>query len=122
MVEKEIYPSALSIGVPFELLGTMNPRKLAIYQKAFDLTMRRENAIAHRNGYYTISAMVFAIDHCFSKNPKSKYIEKPIGEDEILEAESREDRLYHERDNFMRRLEVMGANAKIAIAKKKGGG
>lgn len=122
MVEKEIFPSALSIGVPFELLWSMNPRKLDIYQKAFEMTMRRENAVAHRNGYYMMSAVSVAIEHCFSKNPKSEYIKSPIGEDEIMESETNEDRLSRERDNFMRRLEIMGANAGIAIAQKKGGG
>lgn len=121
-MEKEIFPSALAIGVPFELLGSMNPRKLDIYQKAFEMKMRRENAVAHRNGQYTISAMIFAIDHCFNKNPQSKYLEKPIGEDEYIESETNEDRLSRERNNFMRRLEIMGANAGIAIATKKGGG
>lgn len=122
MMEKEIFPSALSIGVPYELLGTMNPRKLSIFQKAFEMNMRRENAVAHRNGIYMMSAVSVAIEHCFSKNPKGKYLESPIGEDEYLESETNEERLSKERNNFMRRLEIMGANAGIAIANKKGGG
>lgn len=51
------------------------------YDKAYELKLRDKDAMMHVwFGEYGISALMVSIEHCLAKNPKSKYVDKPLYE------------------------------------------
>lgn len=112
-------PFALSIGVPYETFMHLVPNELRAYYKAYKQKqkMRDEEAWMWW-GNYGISALIFAIDHCFSKNPKSEYIKKPIMFDmDKKEKGMSEEELQRQRELFVAKLQVMQTNFELS---KKG--
>lgn len=68
-------------------------------------------------GNYGISAMIFAIEHCFSKNPKSQYIDNPVSEGtekEPVKQMTEEERIQAERNRQYMILKVMQANFELS--------
>ena len=55
------------------------PNELEAYDKAHKKQIMEQDYLQYLWwGNYGISALTVAIEHCFSKNAKSEYIEKPI--------------------------------------------
>lgn len=79
-IENDWLPFSLGIGVPYELFGKLNPRRIMPFEKAFSEKRKQEqhenleylNVGAWFNGLYVTRA----IATCFSKN--DKYPENPI--------------------------------------------
>lgn len=96
----------------------MNPRII----KAISLGYREKQKLRDREmwswfGNYGISAMVFAIEHCFSKNPKSQYIDIPVSESaekEPTKQMTEEERIQAERNRQYMILKVMQANFELS--------
>ena len=86
-IENDWLPFCLGIGVPYELFGKLNPRRIVPFEKAYSEKAKREqrekteflNLSSWLNGIY----MTRAIAACFSKD--EKYPEKPIdlGNDKV---------------------------------------
>lgn len=72
-----------------------NPRIISVWEKAFKMARRRENALIHTwVGNYGISALTVAIDHCFNgRKAKSEYIKEPIELFEKTEEEKETEQL-----------------------------
>ena len=68
-------------------------------------------------GNYGISALCFAIDHCFSKKAKSKYINEPIMSKACENDGLTEEKLQKQRELFVAKLQVMQTNFELS---KKG--
>lgn len=65
-----------------------NPRIIAVWEKAYKEKVNSINDIIHNIvGNYGISALIYSIEHCFAKNPKYSYVEKPIKLFELTEEE-----------------------------------
>lgn len=63
------------------------PADLEPYEKAHNMQLREQDTFAHAIcGKYVLSSLTVAIEHIFSKNAKTKYVDKPI----LQEAEDRE--------------------------------
>ena len=74
---------AFSIGISIEEFKHLNPTKLGYCLKGYAIQERRKDAqVWAWLGNYGLSAVSTAIEHNFSKHPKSKYIEKPMLQDE----------------------------------------
>lgn len=79
-IENDWLPYSLRIGVPYELFGKLNPKRIKPFEKAYMENSKQEqrerleylNVGAWLNGIYVAKA----IASCFSKN--EKYPEKPI--------------------------------------------
>lgn len=68
-------------------------------------------------GNYGISAIVFAIEHCFSQKPKSQYIENPVTDGTKNESEKKlteEEKMQMERERQYMILKVMKANFELS--------
>lgn len=106
------------MGVTWEQFWQMNPRII----KAISLGYREKQKMRDREmwswfGSYGISAMVFAIEHCFSKNPKLQYIENPITEgakSEPVKELTEEEKIQMERERQYMILKVMQANFELS--------
>ena len=73
-------PIALCIGIPYETFMHLVPNQLRAYYKAYKMEQKKRDEEAWMWwGNYGISAMIVAIDRCFSgKKAKSEYIRNPI--------------------------------------------
>lgn len=72
-------PDALAIGVPYNLFFHLTPIKLKAFYKAFKIKIENRDAEMWRNGQYTLSATLTAIDHCLNgKKAKTEYIKEPL--------------------------------------------
>lgn len=63
-------------------------------------------------GKYGISALIFAIEHCFAKNPRSEYEKEPILSKIQTDGELTEEQKQRELDAFIRQNERMRSNWK----------
>lgn len=69
-------------------------------------------------GKYGLSAVGVAVEHCLAKNPKSKYVDKPIWDEiskkqEINAPMTEEDKIKQTEALFMK-LRIMGANFNLS--------
>lgn len=71
-LEDEVLPSALALGVSYELFWSLNPRKLNVFAKAHNIKQREIDF----NNWYLGQYIMSAIACCFDK--KSKYPPKPL--------------------------------------------
>lgn len=66
-------------GLTVEDIDSSCPSDLEPYAEAYRLEMvERDNYIYSVFGNYAISAVAFAIEHNFAKNPKSEYMKNPM--------------------------------------------
>ena len=91
----------MTIGVPYQVFFKLIPNDLKSFYSSYKQKQRIEDEKVWKwFGSYGISALEFAIDHCFNgKDAKTKYIDKPLSEmefendglteDEIQEKELR---------------------------------
>lgn len=66
-------------GIDARYINESCPAELKPYEKAYAMKIKNSDSLAHAwVGSYGISALIFAIDHCFNKKAKSKYIKNPF--------------------------------------------
>lgn len=93
------------------------PKELEPYDEAHNLKLIEEDYLSHMWwGTYGLSALGYAISHCFSKNSTAKYIEKPIMSDYVnqktVEKELTEEEKRRKTEQLFMQLKIMGANHK----------
>ena len=66
-------------GLSIEDIDYSSPADMEAYAKAYQLEEKHKDELVYAwCGNYMISALTVAIDHCFSKKAKSKYMKEPI--------------------------------------------
>ena len=72
-------PHYLSLGVTKNEFFHSTPKILGAYDKAFEKKIVYRDAEMWRNGQYTMSAVLVAVEHCLSgKKAKSEYVKEPL--------------------------------------------
>lgn len=67
------------MGVTWQEFWGMNPHIINCLQKGYEERIKQEDYLQYIWwGKYGISALVFAIEHNFAKNPRSEYEKEPI--------------------------------------------
>lgn len=117
MFENEWFPYANAMGVTWEAFWGMNPHIIKVIYGGYKERQKvRDREMWSWFGSYGISAMVFAIDHCFSKMPKTNYLENPVMEkisEEPTKALTEEERIQAERNRQYMILKVMQTNFEL---------
>jgi hypothetical protein len=114
MCENEWLPYALSIGISESEFWTMNPHRIKIHAKAYEMKMTRlDELVWSFVGNYGLSAIATAIEHNLAgKKAKSKYINEPLTRKNKPNVEMTEDEIQRKRDEFVMRMETMAMNWK----------
>lgn len=115
-------PSALVLGVSYDVFWHLNPTKLKPFQEAYRI--KQENRDAEMwtfCGNYVLSAVITAVDACLNgRKASSKYIEKPLLKDRIDERkEMTEEELQKQRELFVAKLLVMKTNFELNKSKNE---
>ena len=94
------------------------PKELEPYDKAHKIKIEEQDNLQHMWwGNYGISALIVAIDKCFSKKPKAEYIKEPILSKKIENDGLTEEEIQKQRELFVAKLQVMQTNFELS---KKG--
>ena len=94
------------------------PKELEPYDKAHKIKMAKHDNLQHMWwGNYGISALIVAIDKCFSKKPKAEYIKEPILSKKIENDGFTQEEIQKQRELFVAKLQVMQTNFELS---KKG--
>lgn len=94
------------------------PKELEPYNKAHKINIVEQDNLQHMWwGNYGISALIVAIDKCFSKKPKAEYIKEPILSKKIENDGLTEEEIQKQRELFVAKLQVMQTNFELS---KKG--
>ena len=115
-------PSALVLGVSYDVFWHLNPTKLKPFQEA--CRIKQENRDAEMwafCGNYVLSAVLTAVDACLNgRKASSKYIEKPLLKDRVDEGkEMTEEELQRQRELFVAKLLVMKTNFELNKSKNE---
>ena len=94
------------------------PKELEPYNKAHKMNILEQDNLQHMWwGNYGISALIVAIDKCFSKKPKAEYIKEPILSKTFENDGLTEEEIQKQRELFVAKLQVMQTNFELS---KKG--
>ena len=94
------------------------PKELEPYNKAHKMNIVEKDNLQHMWwGNYGISALIVAIDKCFSKKPKAEYIKEPILSKTFENDVLTEEEIQKQRELFVAKLQVMQTNFELS---KKG--
>ena len=94
------------------------PKELEPFDKAHKKKIEEQDVLKHLWwGNYGISALIVAIDRCFSKNKKAEYIKEPIVRDVLENYGLTEEEKQKKRELFVAKLQVMQTNFELS---KKG--
>lgn len=94
------------------------PKELEPYNKAHKINIVEQDNLQHMWwGNYGISALIVAIDKCFSKKPKAEYIKEPILSKTFENDGLTEEEIQKQRELFVAKLQVMQTNFELS---KKG--
>lgn len=94
------------------------PKELEPYNKAHKMNIVEQDNLQHMWwGNYGISALIVAIDKCFSKKPKAEYIKEPILSKTFENDGLTEEEIQKQRELFVAKLQVMQTNFELS---KKG--
>ena len=94
------------------------PKELEPYNKAHKMNIVERDNLQHMWwGNYGISALIVAIDKCFSKKPKAEYIKEPILSKTFENDGLTEEEIQKQRELFVAKLQVMQTNFELS---KKG--
>lgn len=120
LFEKNWLPDALAIGISYHDFWHMNPHIIKIIAEGYQKKMRLQDEQAWRMGIYVQSAVATAVEHNLAgRKAKSKYFEKPMLQDVVLERKGIEIKALTEEDKrkqteqLFHKLHIMGANFKI---------
>ena len=98
---EDILPTALMMGVNYDLFWTLNPKSLTPFIKAFILKQKYDDTLAWKQGAY----IKMAIASSFGKN--SKYPQKPLLEDSKLVPKTIEEKRKEMKDKMMGRMNLI---------------
>lgn len=88
-------PYALAIGISYETFWHLNPHKLKPFIKAQELKRKIQDEMMWMMGMYVNNAVSVAVEHNLAgRKAKSKYMEKPMLQDQKITGEPKE--LTHE--------------------------
>ena len=94
------------------------PKELEPYNKAYEIQIKEQDMLQHMWwGNYGISALIVAIDRCFSKKPSAEYIKEPILSKTFENDGLTEEEMRKQRELFVAKLQVMQTNFELS---KKG--
>lgn len=94
------------------------PKELEPYNKAHKMNIVEQDNLQHMWwGNYGISALIVAIDKCFSKKPKAEYIKEPIFSKTFENDGLTKEEIQKQRELFVAKLQVMQTNFELS---KKG--
>ncbi len=94
------------------------PKELEPYNKAHKMNIVEQDNLQHMWwGNYGISALIVAIDKCFSKKQKAEYIKEPILSKTFENDGLTEEEIQKQRELFVAKLQVMQTNFELS---KKG--
>ena len=95
------------------------PKELEPYDKAHKSEVMEQDYLQHMWwGNYGISALIVAIDRCFSgKKSKAEYIKEPILSQTFKDDGLTEEEMQKQRELFVAKLQVMQTNFELS---KKG--
>lgn len=119
MFENEWFPPANAMGVTWQEFWGMNPHIINCLQKGHEEKMKEQDRLQYlwwRE--YGISALIFAIEHNFAKNPCSEYLKEPILSNLQANRPLTEAEKERELEQFVRQNEHMRANWKRKKTKK----
>lgn len=70
------------MGVPYETFWHLNPVKLQLFIKAYQLKRKMQDEQMWYMGMYVQNAVSVSVEHCLAgEKAKSKYLEKPMMSD-----------------------------------------
>ena len=92
------------------------PKDLYPYDKAHELQLKEQDELQHMWwGNYGISALIVAIDRCFSgKKSKAEYIKEPILSKTFENDGLTEEEKQKQRELFVAKLQVMQTNFELS--------
>ena len=95
------------------------PKELEPYNKAHKMNIVEQDNLQHMWwGNYGVSALIVAIDRCFSgKKSKTEYIKDPILSQTFKDDGLTEEEIQKQRELFVAKLQVMQTNFELS---KKG--
>ena len=94
------------------------PKELEPYNKAHKMKIEEQDSLQYKWwGNYGISALIVAIDRCFSKKPSAEYIKEPILSKTFENDGLTEEEMQKQRELFVAKLQVMQTNFELS---KKG--
>ena len=95
------------------------PKELEPYDKAYEIQIKEQDMLQHMWwGNYGVSALIVAIDRCFSgKKSKAEYIKEPILSQTFKDDGLTEEEKQKQRELFVAKLQVMQTNFELS---KKG--
>ena len=94
------------------------PKELEPYDKAYKIQIKEQDMLQHMWwGNYGVSALIVAIDRCFSKKPSAEYIKEPILSKTFENDGLTEEEKQKQRELFVAKLQVMQTNFELS---KKG--
>lgn len=110
-------PHYLSIGVNKNDFFHSTPKILSAYDKAFERQIVCRDAEMWRNGQYTLSAVLVAVEHCLGgKKAKSEYMKEPI----LKEVSEKIELTQEEIDNRELQRMILAEEQWIKNDKKRG--
>lgn len=99
---------AFAMGISVEEFKHLTPRKLEFCLKGHNMKRQmRDEEMWVWFGKYGISAMMFAIDHCLSKNPRTEYEKEPVFSKIQTNGKLTEEQKQRELEEFIRQNERM---------------
>lgn len=106
------------MGMTEEKFYDSTPYEIEAYLEAYEIRQRETDARDWRMGYYNLDAFQTVLAHAFTKHSGKRYIEKPLLEEEFEKRHMTEEELTEEekrrfRENFVMKIQIMGANFKL---------
>lgn len=107
-------PTALAIGVPYNVFWKLTPKTLKAHHKAYVIKEKHiDEMIWSVCGNYVLSAVAVAVENCLAgKKARLKYIEKPLSEAN-KEEKYTEEELQKQREMFVMMLNIKKANFEL---------
>ena len=91
------------------------PKELEPYNKAHKMKIAEQDNLQHMWwGNYGVSALIVAIDRCFSKKQKAEYIKEPILSKTFENDGLTEEEIQKQRELFVAKLQVMQTNFELS--------
>lgn len=108
MFENEWFPKANVMGITWQEFWSMNPHIINCIRKGYEEKLKQDDRLQHVWwGRYGISALVYAIDHCFNKHACSEYEKEPFFSISGMNGQLTEEEKQRELEIFIRQNERM---------------
>lgn len=106
-------PTALAIGVPYELFWHLNPNKLRSFMVAFEQKREFQDSQMWFMGQYIMSALNATVMNIVNKE-KQKYVDKPFQQksESVQQKELTEEEVIRQTQAIFAQLETKSNNEK----------